>query len=93
VQFTDTLPTQSVFYNTKGEAYHPDRDYIIESRQFGNGYIIGTSGGANNIVLDPAEGITNGYYYNTMPRDFAEGIGNGEFLEPHSFTSISWKKG
>ncbi|MBN2611233.1 MAG: T9SS type A sorting domain-containing protein [Bacteroidales bacterium] len=76
--------TQSVFYNIKGEAYHPARDYIVESRQFGNGYIIGTSGEANKIVLDPAEGIINGYYYNTMPRDFAEGVGNGDFIEPIS---------
>ena len=76
--------TQSVFYNTKGIAYHPDRDYIIESRQFKNGYVIGTSGAANQVKLDPVEGTTNGYSYKTAPRDFAEGIGKGEDLSPKS---------
>lgn len=76
--------SQSVFYNTTGEAYHPGKDYIIESRQYGDGYIIGTSGEAYNAVIDPAEGIINGYYYNTYPRDFMEGIGRGEYLEPRS---------
>lgn len=76
--------TQSVFYNTKGEAYHADRDYIVESRQFGNGYIIGTSGPARNAVNIPVEGMINNYYYNTMPRDLTEGVGRGEDLIPQS---------
>lgn len=78
--------TQSVFYNTYGQKYHEAswRDYIIESRQFGWGYVIGTSGPASNIRLDPVEGQVNGYDYNTEPRDFAEGIGNGENLRPVS---------
>jgi hypothetical protein len=76
--------TQSVFYNTHGEAYHSARDYIIESRQFGWGYIIGTSGPAYDVVVDPAEGSTGGYSYDTSPRDFREGIGEGEDLRPSS---------
>lgn len=76
--------TQSVFYNTKGNAYHPDKNYIIESRQFKHGYIIGTSGAANQVKLDPVEGTANGYSYKTAPRDFAEGIGKGEELIPKS---------
>lgn len=76
--------TQSVFYNTKGIAYHPNRDYIVESRQFGHGYIIGTSGNAYNVKLDPVQGSVNGYSYNTTPRDFAEGVGTGESLYPKS---------
>ncbi|MBN2215660.1 MAG: T9SS type A sorting domain-containing protein [Bacteroidales bacterium] len=76
--------TQSVFYNTRGEAYHPEKNYIVESRQFGNGYIIGTSGPADDVVIDPAEGLVNGYYYNTSPRDFTEGTGRGKDLIPSS---------
>ncbi|MBW6537370.1 MAG: hypothetical protein K0B11_20345 [Mariniphaga sp.] len=76
--------TQSVFYNTTGLNYHTNRDYIIESRQFGHGYIIGTSGEANRVKLDPVNGTINGYTYNTSPRDWAEGIGEGETLTPQS---------
>ena len=76
--------TQSVFYNTKGKAYHPERDYIIESRQFKHGYIIGTSGPADQVKLDPVEGTINGYSYKTAPRDFTEGIGKGGELVPKS---------
>ena len=76
--------TQSVFYNTKGVAYHPDRDYIIDSRQFGYGYVIGTSGDAPNVKLDPVSGTINGYTFDTAPRDFAEGIGEGQDIEPQS---------
>jgi hypothetical protein len=76
--------TQSVFYNTTGESYHPDKNYIIDSRQFGNGYIIGTSGPADEVVVHPVEGLVNGYYYNTIPGDFTEGVGRGEDLFPAS---------
>jgi hypothetical protein len=76
--------TQSVFYNTTGEAYHPDRDYLIDSRQFSWGYIIGTSGPASEVNIDPAEGSAEGYQFNTTPRDFTEGIGKGEYLVPSS---------
>jgi mannan endo-1,4-beta-mannosidase len=76
--------TQSVFYNTIGLNYHPNRDYIIESRQFGHGYIIGTSGAAEKVKLDPVGGTINGYSYNTAPRDWAEGIGTGYEMVPQS---------
>jgi hypothetical protein len=76
--------TQSVFYNTTGEAYHPDKNYLIDSRQFGWGYIIGTSGPACEVEIDPAEGSLSGYLYNTTPRDFTEGIGEGTDLRPAS---------
>lgn len=76
--------TQSVFYNTKGNAYHSNKNYIIESRQFKHGYIIGTSGLADQVKLDPVDGTINGYTYKTAPRDFAEGIGKGEELFPKS---------
>lgn len=76
--------TQSVFYNTKGIAYHPNRNYLIDSRQFGHGYVIGTSGNAHYIKLTPVSGTTNGYEFDTSPIDFSEGIGEGESLEPQS---------
>ncbi|NQU86695.1 MAG: T9SS type A sorting domain-containing protein, partial [Mariniphaga sp.] len=76
--------TQSVFYNTIGEAYHPNRDYIIESKQYGWGYVIGTSGPADNIKIDPIASAINGYQYNTAPRDFHEGVGEGDGLRPWS---------
>ncbi|MBL7112665.1 MAG: T9SS type A sorting domain-containing protein [Bacteroidales bacterium] len=76
--------TQSVFYNTEGEAYHPNKNYIIESRQLGWGYVIGTSGPSNEVLLDPISGSAGGYSYNTTPRDFLEGVGKGEDLRPWS---------
>ena len=76
--------TQSVFYNTTGKAYHPAKEYIIESRQFKHGYVIGTSGTANQVKLDPVDGIMGSYTYKTTPRDFAEGIGKGNELFPKS---------
>ncbi len=76
--------TQSVFYNTTGINYHPARDYIIESRQFRYGYIIGTSGYAYRVKLDPTGGTINGFAYDTSPRDWAEGIGEGSGLIPQS---------
>jgi mannan endo-1,4-beta-mannosidase len=76
--------TQSVFYNTIGKAYHPNRDYIIESRQFKHGYVIGTSGPADQVKLDPVDGTMGGYAFKTTPRDFVEGIGKGDELFPKS---------
>lgn len=76
--------TQSVFYNTFGEAYHPNRDYLIESRQWEYGYIIGTSGPASSVKTEPVKGITNGYNYDTAPEDFVEGVGEGKDLHPVS---------
>jgi hypothetical protein len=76
--------TQSVFYNTKGNAYHSNKNYIIESRQFKHGYIIGTSGPADQVKLDPVDGTINGFTYKTAPRDFSEGIGKGKLLAPQS---------
>jgi hypothetical protein len=76
--------SQSVFYNTSGEAYHSGKDFLIDSRQYGRGYIIGTSGAACEVNLDPVEGSAEGYLYITSPRDFNEGIGKGEYLVPAS---------
>ena len=68
--------TQTVFYNTEGRSYHPRRDYIIASAQALQGYIIGTSGPASNVIvpLDPRSG----------ERDWLEGEGRGSTLTPVS---------
>jgi len=76
--------TQSVFYNTRGEAYHSDKNYIIESKQLGWGYVIGTSGPASGLRLDPTTGTAGGYAYDTNPMDFVEGKGDGVNLRPQS---------
>jgi hypothetical protein len=76
--------TQSVFYNTYGEAYHISRNYIVDSRQFKTGYIIGTSGPASDVKTGPVSGTTNGYSFDTTPEDMTEGIGYGEHLRPVS---------
>ena len=72
--------SQSVFWNTIGLAYSLDADgkgnntdgsdhlNIIRSEQFGEGYVIGTSGYASGV----------------RTTDYAEGIAEGEQLEPQS---------
>jgi hypothetical protein len=76
--------TQSVFWNTNGEAYPSGKTAIVESAQFGWGYIIGTRGQANAAKTAPFSGTMSGYTYNSAPEDFKEGIGNGVQLEPQS---------
>ena len=76
--------TQSVFYNTAGENYHSSKSYIIESKQFGWGYVIGTSGPASGVLLKPASGSAGGYAFDTNPVDFLEGEGQGGTLRPWS---------
>jgi hypothetical protein len=60
--------TQSVFWNTRGLGYPPARPFVVYSHQFGDGYVIGTSGPA--CAVDSS--------------DFVEGEGTGEALEPQS---------
>jgi hypothetical protein len=76
--------SQSVFYNTVGEQYHPGKSYVVESRQYQWGYIIGTSGEAYQVKTDPVSGIQEGYTYDSSPRDFTEGVGQGSDLRPVS---------
>ncbi len=76
--------SESVFYNTYGEKYPDSKDYIIESRQYGWGYVIGTSGPADRIKTSPLSGTREGYSYDSSPKDFVEGIGLGEELYPPS---------
>ncbi|MCF8227179.1 MAG: T9SS type A sorting domain-containing protein [Bacteroidales bacterium] len=84
--------TQSVFYNTYGENYHVSRDFIVDSRQFDVGYLIGTSGPADQVRTTPVTGIHDGYNYDTSPEDYVEGVGNGENLRPVSLYRDQLKK-
>jgi hypothetical protein len=78
--------SQSVWYNTSGESYHPNRSILVDSRQFGHGYVIGTSGPADAVTTGPAEGTVNGFPFHTLPVDFTEGIGKEGRLEPASLS-------
>ena len=71
--------TQSVIWNTRGEAYHPNHSKIIDSRQYGMGYVIGTSGPANGVLTTPTFED-----HETAPEDWSEGVGTGDDLEPPS---------
>ena len=76
--------TQSVYWNTVGEAYPAKSPYVINSEQFGWGYIIGTSGPASDVKTSPTAGKIKEYEYDSSPEDFMEGIGKGEHLMPKS---------
>lgn len=76
--------TQSVFWNTNGEAYMSGKTYIVDSQQFGWGYVIGTRGAANAVRTAPYIGTVSGYNYDSSPEDFKEGVGNGNNLQPQS---------
>jgi hypothetical protein len=60
--------TQSVFWNTKGLRYSKERAVLVYSHQFGDGYVIGTSGPAAKVDSS----------------DFVEGEGRGADLVPRS---------
>lgn len=83
--------TETVFWNTKGLNPHKF-NFLIDSRQWKWGYIIGTSGKTYKVNTQPVSGSTdnkgNNYYENqvfdTSPEDFVEGEGKGETLLPQS---------
>jgi hypothetical protein len=75
--------SQTTFWNTYGESYFRDRHYIIDSRQYGYGYVVGTSGPASNIQTTPTDGWWE-WHTDTAPEDIAEGEGLGETLAPQS---------
>lgn len=79
--------TESVIWNTKGTKAHW-KNFLIDSRQYCNGYIIGTSGIMNSVVTTPVSESPEGLYaYNTSPEDWTEGIGTGNLLVPQSLYS------
>lgn len=72
--------TQSVFWNTQGDAYMSGKEYSVQSQQYGWGYVIGTRGAATGVNVT----LASGTYPSTAPMDFVEGEGLGTTLEPHS---------
>lgn len=75
--------TESVIWNTTGLKRH-DKGYLVRSLQFGNGYVVGTSGQFSKVVAEPATGTMNRIMYDTAPVDWTEGIGAGKYLTPQS---------
>lgn len=61
--------SQNVFWNTKGLAYGPKR-WIVRSKQWGDGYTIGTQGPASDIAPDS--------------QGFLEHVGQSDKLQPPS---------
>lgn len=72
--------SQTVVWNTYGHEAMDASGVIIDSRQHGYGYIIGTSGNDHQVRITPD--IHSGKI--TAPIDFAEGIGQGAALSPGS---------
>ena len=62
--------SQNVFWNTNGLSYSAKHHYVVDSRQFGIGYVIGTRGPANAV--------------NTQTDDFIDCVGQGDELNPQS---------
>ena len=60
--------TQSVFWNTNGLRYSAERAVLVQSQQYGDGYVIGTRGPASKVDSN----------------DFVEGVGESATLEPQS---------
>lgn len=84
------VTTESVFWNTTGEASHPSKPgVIVESEQFGNGYVIGTQGKDNGVNVHITGSIPEA---NTQPFDMAEGIGEGKRLSPQSLYADQSKR-
>jgi uncharacterized protein YxeA len=70
--------SQTVIWNTTGNRSHFKHGdgTIIDSRQFGHGYVIGTQGDQTKVKVTPVEHAGR----DTGPVDFAEGIGQGADL-------------
>lgn len=76
--------TQTVFWNTKGNYYKSGMNYVIDSRQYGYGYIIGTQGAATAVKTTPTTMSSTYGTVDTAPEDYKEGIGSGSTLSPQS---------
>lgn len=83
------VTTQSVIWNTKGIKGHAKLggSIIVESQQFKNGYVIGTSGASSEVNVDISDIFdVNGSkeIHDTAPADYTEFIGQGDKLRPQS---------
>lgn len=73
--------SQVVFWNTEGKEYHGSNSYIIHTQQFGQGYVIGTSGTVSAVRTNEKRPNSAD---RTDPVDFVEGEGLGDSLAPAS---------
>jgi len=71
--------TQTAIWNTRGLAYHLDKDFIVDSRQFDWGLAIGSRGPAYGIQTTPLVDTKD-----TSPEDYLEGRGHSGSLLPQS---------
>ena len=71
--------TDSVFWNITGTEYHGSVDFLVDSRQYGWGAVVGTGGIANRIQTTPLIDVLD-----TSPEDHSEGAGKGGTLWPES---------
>lgn len=76
--------TQSVIWNTVSLKSYPTKNVLVNSLQYGMGYVIGTSGVVTKVQTTPVDGHTKDFDYNTAPEDFVEGVGKGATLSPKS---------
>lgn len=71
--------TRNVMWRIRGREYPADHffeKFIVDSQQFGHGYVIGTWGEASDVRRRTGDG--------TAPLDYLEGEGRGRTLEPCS---------
>ncbi len=76
--------TQVVFWNTYGNSYQSGEKSIVESQQYGMGYVVGTCGSASKISVYDGD--------STSPIDFTEGEGVGATLVPQSLYEDQFSK-
>ena len=80
--------SETVIWNTRGEKYKtdiwyaPGRYFIVDSNQYGRGYVIGTRGPASDIRVDAY--ARWGLYGDDATPEWVEGVGQGATLEPQS---------
>ncbi len=79
-QLHGATTSQSVFYNTTGIRPFRQRAEVIDSRQSGYGYVIGTQGAVHGVVTRP----TVDHNRDTSPEDWVEAVALGAALEPLS---------
>ena len=71
--------TDSIFWNIAGIEHHENADFLVDSRQYGWGAVVGTSGVADRIQTTPVVDVLD-----TSPEDHSEGAGQGGTLWPES---------
>ncbi len=73
--------SQTVFWNTQGKEYLGSGNFIVHTQQFGQGYVIGTSGMADGVRTTEKRPDSA---WRTGPVDWVEGVSVGDALLPGS---------